>query len=328
MYQAAVAQWGLNFANTLDLSPYKNILEVGCRQGVIAKSLSAHYPQNHFLAIDNLEAEIDHAQQYAKTNLDFAVMDALTLPFQNQFDAIISFNCLFWIQNKRRVLQQLYQSLVPGGKAYLQFFATHGRARNDYFVYQTAKEANWQNYFNRFYLDYYEINLKEFCTLLQATGFIIHRLGYSTNPTTLKNEDELAHFIESWSSHGKFLPQQKKAHFFHEVGQAYLKHYHYEFDKPFTYSECLLEAVCEKPCTEPANRTGYEIFSERETQVLKHYLLGKSAKEIGIELGISPKTIEFHICNIKNQLNCSKRSEVYQAAIAHGFINLIFDSSK
>ena len=50
-----------------------------------------------------------------------------------------------------------------------------------------------------------------------------------------------------------------------------------------------------------------------------------SAKEAGEKLDLSKRTIEFYLENIKNKLNCQKKSELIAMAIQNGYMNLIPD---
>ena len=50
-------------------------------------------------------------------------------------------------------------------------------------------------------------------------------------------------------------------------------------------------------------------FSEREKDVVKLLLQGKSNKQIALELGISNRTVEFHLSNIYAKLGVNSRSE-------------------
>lgn len=50
-------------------------------------------------------------------------------------------------------------------------------------------------------------------------------------------------------------------------------------------------------------------FSERENDVIKLLIQGKSNKQIAFELGISNRTVEFHLSNIYTKLGVNSRSE-------------------
>src|ERR1700690_3461713 len=50
-------------------------------------------------------------------------------------------------------------------------------------------------------------------------------------------------------------------------------------------------------------------FSKREKDVVKLLLLGKSNKQIALELSISNRTVEFHLGNIYAKLGVTSRTE-------------------
>lgn len=52
-------------------------------------------------------------------------------------------------------------------------------------------------------------------------------------------------------------------------------------------------------------------FSEREKDVIKLLLQGKSNKQIALELGISNRTVEFHLGNIYSKLGVTSRTETF-----------------
>lgn len=332
MNVSPVIQWGENFINKFDLHHCEHILDIGCRQGQLSKHLAKRYQQSYFVAIDNLVEEIQQAKQDHLSNLNFELADALSLNYTDYFDAIVSFSCLHWIKNKSKVLYNIYRALKPGGKVYLQFFATHGRPKNDRFLYQVASSLNWKDYFKGFEPDYSEISVPELCALLENLGFVIHKFEFVTYESTFEHAEMLHHWLKSWASHKNRIPSPKQDHFLQETVHSYLSHNHYSENERFPYYECLLEIVCEKKVisqdellpTKIFCQSGQVKFTHREIDVLKHYLKGNSAKEIALLISISAKAVEFHLANIKEKLNCSRRSEIYQAALSSGFIHLIF----
>lgn len=51
-------------------------------------------------------------------------------------------------------------------------------------------------------------------------------------------------------------------------------------------------------------RNGERIISPREIECIEWYLKGKNSGEIAIILGISRRTVESHIKNVKTKLGC------------------------
>ncbi len=329
---SVVFSWGQHFSNKIDLNHYNKILDIGCRQGQISQYLAKQYPRSQFMAIDNIKDAIDRAKRnFIYSNLTFETLDGLHLEFTEHFDAVISFSCLHWIQDKNKIIQNIYQALKPGGKAYLQFFALHGRLKNDYFLYQIAQQTKWKNYFSKFIPDYKEITASECCSLLQNNGFIIHKLEFHKHQTNFEHRDELHQWLGTWASHKNRLPIKKQDYFLNETVQLYLNSHRYSENDPFPYCEYLLEVVCEKPYHSITSEARYQfsniIFTPHEAFVIKHFLLGKTAKEIAVLKSVSSKTIEFHLAKIKEKINCYQRSDIFEAAYQLGFSRLVYDPS-
>jgi DNA-binding NarL/FixJ family response regulator len=62
------------------------------------------------------------------------------------------------------------------------------------------------------------------------------------------------------------------------------------------------------------------ILTKREQECGYYLTRGFSMKEIANALNISPRTVECYIINIKQKLNCYKRSDIVQK-IMEGAIN-------
>ena len=63
-------------------------------------------------------------------------------------------------------------------------------------------------------------------------------------------------------------------------------------------------------------------LSKRQSECLYHLLRGKSAVKIGKILGLSPKTVEYYIDEIKNKMGCSSKAEVIEKSIEKGYIEV------
>ncbi len=63
----------------------------------------------------------------------------------------------------------------------------------------------------------------------------------------------------------------------------------------------------------------HEVLTPRQREVLQLTSEGKSAKEIGAILHISPKTVEFHKANLMDQLGLRSIAELTRYAVEHLF---------
>lgn len=66
----------------------------------------------------------------------------------------------------------------------------------------------------------------------------------------------------------------------------------------------------------------YSLLTDREREILCLTAEGRSAREIGELLALSPRTVERHRANLMEKLDLHNRSEVVQYAIRKGLISL------
>jgi len=64
-------------------------------------------------------------------------------------------------------------------------------------------------------------------------------------------------------------------------------------------------------------------LTEKQEICLFYLIRGKSVKEIGQLLKLSPRTVESHIDAMKLKLYCEKKSQLIEKAIMSGFVNYI-----
>ena len=61
--------------------------------------------------------------------------------------------------------------------------------------------------------------------------------------------------------------------------------------------------------------------SKREKEVLRSLVNGSSLSEIADDLGITQRTVKFHICNIIRKLEANNRTQAVVLAIKRGLID-------
>jgi len=64
-----------------------------------------------------------------------------------------------------------------------------------------------------------------------------------------------------------------------------------------------------------------EPLTSRERDVADFVMIGATAKEIAIALGISHRTVESHIGSMKAKLGCARKSELMKFFLSEGFGN-------
>ncbi len=187
---AFIYQYGESLVDILSPQPGERILDVGCGTGQLTNLISQKGAL--VVGIDSSQEMIAQAQA-SYPGIEFQVMDALKLPFKENFDAIFSNAVLHWIQPPKKVAQKLFQSLKPGGRMVVEL----GGKGNIQRIMQALK--------TQFLLRAYELNasiniwyfpsLGEYTTLLEKVGFVVQWAHYFDRDTEL---DDAANGIQDW----------------------------------------------------------------------------------------------------------------------------------
>jgi DNA-binding CsgD family transcriptional regulator len=61
-------------------------------------------------------------------------------------------------------------------------------------------------------------------------------------------------------------------------------------------------------------------LTQREIEVLSYTLRGQSARLIANILGISVKTVEYHLARIKHKFQCHSKAELIETALKQGYL--------
>ncbi|QFS45338.1 class I SAM-dependent methyltransferase [Nostoc sphaeroides] len=106
--------WGINnyFPNI------KNFLEIGCGTGFVLYGLEQSFPELQLSGSEIFPQGLEFASQRLNRTQLFQ-MDALHIPFQDEFDGIGAFDVLEHLQEDYLVLRQMHQALKPQGSLIL-----------------------------------------------------------------------------------------------------------------------------------------------------------------------------------------------------------------
>jgi trans-aconitate methyltransferase len=106
-----VSDLGSPVLELLDPKPGERILDLGCGDGILTKKIVDIGCD--VVAIDSSEAFIESAR---KLGLSAHVIDAVALPYREEFDAVFSNAVLHWIKRADEMIAGVHRSLRPGGR--------------------------------------------------------------------------------------------------------------------------------------------------------------------------------------------------------------------
>jgi len=118
-----------------------------------------------------------HFGPATQSNLRFEVADARSLPFQDEFDLVVSFNALHWIPEQDAALGSIHSALISGGKAQLRLVAAGARKSLENVVEETRRASKWSGYFRDFHDPYLHLTSDEYAAMAERNGFRVLRVN-------------------------------------------------------------------------------------------------------------------------------------------------------
>ncbi|MDK2980739.1 MAG: hypothetical protein PWQ55_1086 [Chloroflexota bacterium] len=185
---AFVAEYGRGLLEFVPDDPAQNILDLGCGTGALTAQLAQR--SAHVLGVD-ASPDMIAAARAAFPQLDFQVMDALVLPFRQEWDAVFSNAVFHWIPDHERLLRQVRQALKPNGLLICEFGAQGNIAAIEECFSAISKRMG------RAYRSTFNFpSPAAFRTLLEENGFSVERIYDFDRPTPLKGgEAGLRHWV-------------------------------------------------------------------------------------------------------------------------------------
>ena len=221
--QAAMAEEALS---SLDLKSTDQVLDVGCGNGKTTAEIAARVPQGAVVGVDASAQMIAFASASAHgashSNLQFAVADARRLPYQHQFDRVVSFNALHWIPEQAQALISIRTALKPNGRAQLRLVPRAERKSLEDMIEETRLSARWAAYFKSFRDPYLHLTAAEYAELAEKNGFAVLRTQVAAKAWDFQSRSAFLAFADvtfvEWTQH---LPEDERLPFAVDVLDRY-----------------------------------------------------------------------------------------------------------
>jgi trans-aconitate 2-methyltransferase len=126
----------------------RSLLDVGCGDGQITRSLAAQIPGARCVGIDPSPGMIAAAP--TSDGVVFEVGAAETMTFDDEFDLVVSFNALHWVLDQHRALGAIAAAMRDGGRAVLVFVCDGPRPSLEDVAMTVASSRRWSSSFTRF----------------------------------------------------------------------------------------------------------------------------------------------------------------------------------
>ena len=153
----------------------ERILDLGCGEGSLTEQLVAAGAT--VVGVDTSKAFVAASRE---RGLDARMMDAESLTFDREFDAVFSNAAMHWMLRPDRVLDGVTRALRPGGR-FVSEFGGHGCVA----AVQVALRAVLARRGITLVSPWYMPTDDEYRTKLEAHGFSVHEMALIPRPTPL-----------------------------------------------------------------------------------------------------------------------------------------------
>ena len=210
----------------LSLDGDERVLDLGCGDGKVSVEIARHLPHGWVVGVDASHVMIAYAAEKFPTtthpNLTFRVAGAAQLPFADEFDLVVSFNCLHWVRDQASALRGVRTALVPSGRTHLRFVPHGARKSLEDVIDDTRRAPAWAAYFPDHQPPYLHVTPEEYRALAQSSGLRVERLDVEQEEWDFESRDAFVHFAEAtfveWT---RLLPPDRQGAFIDEVLDRY-----------------------------------------------------------------------------------------------------------
>jgi SAM-dependent methyltransferase len=174
-HAAYVPNLGAAVLELLDARPGERVLDVGCGEGTLTQQIAGRGA-----AVIGVDSSPDMIEAARARGLDARLVDAETLPFDNEFDAVFSNAVLHWVRDHDLLLTGVSRALRPGGR-FVAEFGGHGNIAAIEVALRTVLARRSLPAAKR---RYYPSD-DEYRARLEAHGFDVREISLIPRPTPL-----------------------------------------------------------------------------------------------------------------------------------------------
>jgi SAM-dependent methyltransferase len=188
--------------------PGERVLDLGCGDGALTKKLVDLGCR--VVAVDSSAEQVEAARAIG---LDARVMDAETLPFEQEFDAVFSNAVLHWIKRADPMIAAVYRALRPGGRFVAE---CGGFGCVDKIRTALVQALNRRGIDGESRVPWYFPTPGDYATRLERAGFLVGSIALIPRPTPLPGD--VVGWLETFAQaffHG--LSDNARAEYLQEV---------------------------------------------------------------------------------------------------------------
>lgn len=200
------------------------VLDVGCGDGKITSEIANKIKFGYVTGIDSSKHMIKFADSefgLRHKNINFSVYSAESIPYKNEFDLIVSFACLHWVENQLAFLISAKNALKKNGKIILNLYPKHPA------IWGAIEEATllskWKEYFIGYKNPHVSYNIDIYKSLCQKANISIECIEEKEPIAYFKTMKSAGSFLKSWLPHTDQVHPHFRDKFINDIITLFLK---------------------------------------------------------------------------------------------------------
>jgi len=220
-------EWARQALARLSLKGTERVLDIGCGDGKITATIADRLPDGLILGVDQSSDMIRFAREKFPPDkhprLRFDVHNATHLPFNEDFDVIVSFSCLHWVHDHPAVLTGIRRSLKPGGRVLLHFGGKGNAAEILDLMPEMLALPKWRPYFSEFRQPWVFFSAEEYRPLVESAGLHPRCVELLPKPALMTIEDLKNWMRPTWLPYLQRCPEALREEFLTAIAGRFQK---------------------------------------------------------------------------------------------------------
>ncbi|WP_430335274.1 class I SAM-dependent methyltransferase [Rhodococcus sp. ACT016] len=181
-----------------------HLLDVGCGDGFVTRLLAARLPDGRAVGVDASPQMIAKAAA-TDDHVQFVLADVRDMPFDAEFDVVVSFNALHWVREQRRALGSIAAAARPGARVLIQMVCAGDRPSLETVAMEVAGSVRWVDRFAGFAPPFIHVDPDEYPDLAASSGLRVTELSVDDLTWDFGTHDEFADWCRNgsgaWTDH-------------------------------------------------------------------------------------------------------------------------------
>lgn len=198
----------------------EHVLDIGCGDGRITAEIAKHIPHGAVVGIDISENMINNAKKsfMAISSVSFMQADATTFTSDKKFDVVVSFATLHWIKHQKKVLQNIFAVLKPGGRLCFIMAATNKGPISTVFA-----SKKWRPYLLKQEPVFFSQDPETMASMLGESGFKDIVIDVESLKSVMLEKDEIVNRVMVWVPHATGFNHETALSFSHDIADEVVR---------------------------------------------------------------------------------------------------------